>query len=298
MPGTEIQWFPGHMARTRRQIKERLALVDAVIEILDARIPYSSRNPEITKLLSGKPTLTVLNKSGLADTSKTDAWVSYFKNRGQTVPLPIDCVTGAGISKITPTITEMLSEKIKRREAKGMTGRHIRVMIVGIPNVGKSTLINRLAGERRAKAENRPGVTQRQQWIATKTGLDLLDTPGVLWHKFDERRVGENLAFTGAIKDAILDTETLAAALLGRLRETYPELLRERYKLEQIPSRDELSDFELMNLIGKKRGFLVSGGEVSSERTANMLLDEFRAAKIGRITLETPVSTARGTLCD
>ncbi len=294
MPGTEIQWFPGHMARTRRQIKESLALVDAVIEILDARIPYSSRNPEITKLLSGKPTLTVLNKSGLADTSKTDAWVSYFKNRGQTVPLPVDCVTGTGVSKITPTITEMLSEKIKRREAKGMTGRHIRVMIVGIPNVGKSTLINRLAGERRAKAENRPGVTQRQQWIATKTGLDLLDTPGVLWHKFDERRVGENLAFTGAIKDAILDTETLAAALLGRLRETYPELLRERYKLEQIPSRDELSDFELMNLIGKKRGFLVSGGEVSTERTANMLLDEFRAAKIGRITLETPGLTARG----
>lgn len=288
MPGTEIQWFPGHMAKTRRLIKESLREVDAVIEILDARIPYSSRNPEITKLLSGKPSLTVLNKSSLADTSKTDAWVSYFKNSGKTVPLPIDCVTGAGINKITPALTSLLEEKLERRASKGMTGRHIRVMIVGIPNVGKSTLINKLSGERRAKAENRPGVTQHRQWIATKSGLDMLDTPGVLWPKFDDRRVGENLAFTGAIKDAILDTETLAMTLVGRLRDTYPQFLSERYRISEIPPREEVTDYELMLQIGRARGFLVSGGEVSSERTANMLLDEFRSAKIGKITLETP----------
>lgn len=288
MPGEIIQWFPGHMAKTRRQIAEDLKQVDACLELLDARIPASSRNPEIIKLLSGKPAITLLNKSSLADPEASAEWLDYYKSRGQTTPLLIDSVSGDGVGRITPALRTLLADKIAHWEERGMTGRRIKVMILGIPNVGKSTLINRLVGARKAKAEDRPGVTREKQWVLTKTGLNLLDTPGVLWPKFEDRKTGESLAFTGAIKDQILDTETLAAALVGRLRHMYPAELSERYRLGDMTEYADMSDFDLLLTIGKKRGFLISGGEVDSERTALTLLDEFRAAKIGRITLERP----------
>lgn len=288
MPGENIQWFPGHMAKTRRQIAEDLKQVDACLELLDARIPASSRNPEIIKLLSGKPTITLLNKSSLSDPDTNAEWLEYYRSRGQTTPLLIDSVTGEGTGRITPALRTLLSDKITRWEERGMTGRRIKVMILGIPNVGKSTLINRLVGAKKAKAEDRPGVTREKQWVLTKTGLNLLDTPGVLWPKFEDRKTGESLAFTGAIKDQILDTETLAAALIGRLRHMYPAKLCERYKLGDISEYESAGDYDLLLTIGKKRGFLVSGGEVDSERTSLMLLDEYRSAKIGRMTLERP----------
>ncbi len=288
MPGEIIQWFPGHMAKTRRQIAADMKEVDACIELLDARIPASSRNPDIIKLLSGKPAVTLLNKASLADPEANAAWISYFKSKKETSPLLIDSVSGEGTGRITPAIRELLTDKISHWQDRGMTGRRIKVMILGIPNVGKSTLINKLAGARKAKAEDRPGVTREKQWVTTSTGLSLLDTPGVLWPKFEDRRTGEALAFTGAIKDQILDTETLAAALVGRLRTLYPALLASRYKLGEIEGYSAISDYDLLLEIGRRRGFLVSGGEVDSERTALMLLDEFRGAKIGRISLERP----------
>lgn len=288
MPGENIQWFPGHMAKTRRQIAEDLKQVDACLELLDARIPASSRNPEIIRLLSGKPTITLLNKSQLADPKINAEWLAYYKSQKTTTPLLIDSVTGEGVGRITPALRELLADKLAHWAERGMTGRRIKVMILGIPNVGKSTLINRLVGARKAKAEDRPGVTREKQWVLTKTGLNLLDTPGVLWPKFEDRKTGESLAFTGAIKDQILDTETLAAALAGRLRHMYPEELAARYKLGDIGQYDDLSDYDLLLTIGKKRGFLISGGEVDSERTALMLLDEYRGAKIGRLSLERP----------
>lgn len=283
-----IQWFPGHMAKTRRLIGESLKLVDAVIEILDARIPVSSRNPEIIKLLEGKPTLTLLNKAGLADPAVSREWLEYFKKRGETVPILVDCSTGEGLNQIAPALNELLAEKISRWQERGMTGRHVKAMIVGVPNVGKSTLINRLSAEKKAKAENRPGVTRQGQWVVTKSGFNLYDTPGVLWPKFDDVITGENLAFTGAIKEEILDIESLSCSLISRLRKLYPNLLSERYKLGDMNDFAEFNDYELLEAIGRKRGFLVSGGEINTERTASTLLDEFRAAKIGRITLERP----------
>lgn len=283
-----IQWFPGHMAKTRRLIGESLKLVDAVIEILDARIPVSSRNPEIIKLLEGKPTLTLLNKAGLADPAVSREWLEYFKKRGETVPILVDCSTGEGLNQIAPALNELLAEKISRWQERGMTGRHVKAMIVGVPNVGKSTLINRLSAEKKAKAENRPGVTRQGQWVVTKSGFNLYDTPGVLWPKFDDVITGENLAFTGAIKEEILDIESLSCSLISRLRKLYPDLLSERYKLGDMNDYAEFNDYELLEAIGRKRGFLVSGGEINTERTASTLLDEFRAAKIGRITLERP----------
>lgn len=283
-----IQWFPGHMAKTRRLIGESLKLVDAVIEILDARIPVSSRNPEIIKLLEGKPTLTLLNKAGLADPAVSREWLEYFKKRGETVPILVDCSTGEGLNQIAPALNELLAEKISRWQERGMTGRHVKAMIVGVPNVGKSTLINRLSAEKKAKAENRPGVTRQGQWVVTKSGFNLYDTPGVLWPKFDDVITGENLAFTGAIKEEILDIESLSCSLISRLRKLYPDLLSERYKLGDMNDYAEFNDYELLEAIGRKRGFLVSGGEINTERTSSTLLDEFRAAKIGRITLERP----------
>ncbi len=288
MPSVTIQWFPGHMAKTRRLIGESLKLVDAVIELLDARIPASSRNPEIIKLLEGKPTLTLLNKASLADPEKSKEWLRHFRDRGETVPLLVDCSTGEGLSQIAPALNELLSEKIARWQERGMTGRHVKAMIVGVPNVGKSTLINRLSAEKKTKTENRPGVTRQGQWVVTKSGFNLYDTPGVLWPKFEDKITGENLAFTGAIKEDILDIETLACELLCRLRPLYPEMLSERYKLGDMAQYDEMTDYELLSVIGKKRGFLISGGEVNTERAASTLLDEFRAAKIGRMTLESP----------
>lgn len=283
MPSETIQWFPGHMAKTRRMISENLKHVDVILEILDARIPYSSRNPEITRLTAGKPTLLLLNKASLSDAKQNKTWQQYYTNEN-TVCLVIDCVNGEGMNRIAPAIRQLLAEKIQRYEAKGMAGKHLRAMVLGVPNVGKSSLINKICGNKKTKVENRPGVTRDKQWVSTAIGVDLLDMPGILWPKFEEKRVGENLALTGAIKDDILDTETLAVILCGRLRRLYPELLMARYKLESIP--DDLSDYDLFLAIGRKRGFLVSGGEVSEERTAAMLLEEFRSSKIGRMTLD------------
>ncbi len=286
MPTDIIQWFPGHMAKTRRLMKENLKNVDVVIELLDARIPESSRNPEIGKLTEGKPVVTLLNKAMLADPNATDAWVERYKKENN-IALAVDCVSGKGMDKLMPAIRSLLAEKLERYAQKGMSGRKIRAMVVGIPNVGKSSLINRLCGTKKAKVENRPGVTLNPQWVTTSLGLDLMDMPGVLWPRFDHRQTGENLAITGAIKDDVVEIEALAVALCRRLRIAYPTLLAARYKFEWNEQTLALSDYDLFEFIGRKRGFLVSGGEVNTERTANMLLDEFRAAKIGRITLDT-----------
>ena len=285
MPSQTIQWFPGHMAKTRRLISENLSNVDIVLEVLDARIPLSSRNPEIAKLTAGKPRIVLLNKSSLADEKKTDAFRAYLSGK-DTVCIAIDCITGQGLNRITPAMRELLREKIERWESKGMIGRRFRAMVLGVPNVGKSSLINKIAGGKRAKVENRPGVTLNKQWVPTSLGFDLMDMPGVLWPKFEDRTVGENLALTGAIKDDILDIEGLALILCNRLRSTYPDLLVTRYKLGTALEDPELTDLDLFMTIGKKRGFLVSGGEINTERTAAVLIDEFRSAKIGRITLD------------
>ena len=285
MPSEIIQWFPGHMAKTRRMISDNLKNVDIVIEILDARIPYSSRNPEISRLTAGKPTLLLLNKASLADPEQNQKWKQQY-TKDNTVCLLTDCVTGEGMKSLAPTIREILADKLKKYEEKGMSGRRVRAMVLGIPNVGKSSLINRICGNKKTKVENRPGVTLDKQWVSTNIGVDLLDMPGILWPKFEEKRVGENLALTGAIRDGVLDIESLATVLCKRLRLLYPEMLAARYKLGDLSAYEEYSDYELFEAIGKKRGFLISGGEVNTERTAIMLLDEFRSAKIGRITID------------
>ncbi len=285
MPSEIIQWFPGHMAKTRRLIRENLKNVDLVIELLDARIPISSRNPEIGALTEGKPLLTLLNKSSLADPAATRRFVTYYTEKGH-VALAFDCLEKKGTEKLMPAVRALLSEKIERYEGKGMGGRHLRAMVVGIPNVGKSSLINLLSGAKKAKVENRPGVTLIPQWISTGMGLDLMDMPGVLWPRFEDRTVGENLTFTGAIKDDVVEIETQAIALCRRLRRLYPSLFAARYKLTESAFSPEVSDEELFLAIGRKRGFLISGGEIDRERTANMLLDEFRAGKIGAMTLD------------
>ena len=287
MPSQTIQWFPGHMAKTRRMISENLKLVDITIELRDARIPLSSRNPEILTLTAGKPLLTLLNKASLADPAATARWLAHCRAEG-TDALAIDCVSGEGLNKIAPTVRRILADKLKQYESKGMHGRALKAMIVGIPNVGKSSLVNRLCGAKKAKVEDRPGVTLNKQWVTTSAGIDLLDTPGVLWPKFDDEIIGQNLAATGAIRDAILDTESLAAILCARLLHVAPELLYARYKLGDPAALEELKPFELLALIGRKRGFLISGGEVDTERAAAVLLDEFRSGKIGRITLDAP----------
>lgn len=285
MPTEIIQWFPGHMAKTRRLMAENIKLVDAVIEIIDARIPYSSHNPEIMKLVENKPVITLLNKASLADPEKTQAFVKKYTQNNR-ICIATDCVTGEGMNKIAPAIRDLLSEKLKRYEEKGMVGRKLKAMVVGIPNVGKSSLINRISGNKKAKVENRPGVTLNKQWVTTSIGIDLLDMPGVLWPKFDDRTVAENLAITGAIKDTILEIEAIALALVNRMREMYPSLLSDRYKLGDLSQYEDYSDYDLFLAIGKKRGFLISGGEINEERTSNMLLEEYRNGKIGRITIE------------
>ena len=286
MATNPIQWFPGHMAKTRRVMQECLPQVDLVLELLDARIPYSSKNPEIEKMLGTKPRIIVLTKSALADPELTKKWVEYYKAAG--IPaVAVNSTGGEGIDRLSECVREVMREKLERYAEKGMTGRKLKSMIVGIPNVGKSSLINRLAGSVKAKVENRPGVTLAKQWVPTSIGLDLLDMPGVLWPKFEDERVGENLAITGAIRDHIIDTEEIAMILCSRLMTTAPEAFMARYKL----SEDEcegLDGYDLFMLVGKKRGLLISGGEVNEERCAAMLLEEFRSAKIGRITLETP----------
>ena len=286
MPSQTIQWFPGHMAKTRRLITENIKLVDIVIELLDARIPQSSKNPEITELCANRPVLTLLNKAGLADKNMTKRWIdSYKKNGGYA--LAIDCVTGEGLKNIAPACREILSEKLERYEAKGMSGRKIRAMIVGIPNVGKSSLVNKLSGSKKARVEDRPGVTMTKQWVTTNIGIELLDMPGILWPKFEDEIIGENLAFTGAIKDAILDTETLAGDLCLRLFDVARDKFCARYKLDAA-KLEGLKSHELLAAVARKRGFLISGGELDTERAAAIVLDEFRSSKIGYITLERP----------
>lgn len=288
MPSDRIQWFPGHMAKTRRMISENLKDVDLTIELLDARIPKSSENPEIARLVASKPRLTLLSKSSLADPAATEQWKKYFAAQGREC-IFYDCRTGEGISAIAPAARRLCEDRLERYKEKGMEGRKLRAMILGIPNVGKSSLINRLSSTNKAKVEDRPGVTLNKQWITTSLGIDLLDMPGILWPKFEDQRVGENLALTGAIRDEIMDVEMLACVLAGRLRERYPALLLARYKLKPEDLEDT-QDFELAERIGRKRGFLISGGEVDFLRTANMLLDEFRGGKLGRITIEVPDS--------
>ena len=285
MPSENIQWFPGHMAKTRRMISENLKNVDIVIEILDARIPLSSRNPEITRLTEGKPSLIILNKASLADPQQNKAWVEHYSSESSACIL-VDCLTGEGLNKILPTIKLLLKDKLERYESKGMTGRRLFAMVLGIPNVGKSTLINKLSGSKKAKVENRPGVTRDKQWVSTGIGVDLLDMPGILWPKFEDRTVGENLALTGAIKDDIMDIESLAVVYCNRMKKLYPEMFAVRYKLGDPEALADMDDYDLFCLIGKKRGFLISGGEINTERTADMLIDELRAAKLGRITLD------------
>ena len=274
------------MAKTRRLIAENLKDVDVVIELLDARIPKSSKNPDIAKLIGEKPCLTLLNKASLADPAVTAEWIGKGAAKDRA-SLAVDCQTGEGISKIGPAVRELLAEKIARWEAKGMKNKSIRAMIVGIPNVGKSSLINKLSGAKKVRVEDRPGVTLTKQWVPTSAGFELMDMPGILWPKFDDKTTGENLAATGAIRDAILDTEELASILCARLARVAPDKLKARYKLEDVDVT-ALTGYDLLTEIGRKRGCLVSGGEVNTERAAAIVLDEFRGGKIGRISLERP----------
>ena len=288
MPSELIQWFPGHMAKTRRMMKEMLPQTDLIIELLDARIPASSKNPELNRLAGNKPVLTLLAKSSLADPAASERWKKHFADEGRTC-LFVDSTTGYGINSIAPAVREVMAEKLKRYESKGMTGKNLRVMIAGIPNVGKSSLINRLSGGKHAKVEDRPGVTRDKQWINTSIGLELLDTPGVLWPKFEDPNVGVRLGFTGAIRDDVMDMEDLASRLMAYLGAHYPDALTERYKIAVEPGEQ---GWELLEKAGRKRGFLMSGGEVNTERMARILLDEYRAGKLGRFTLELPEENA------
>lgn len=281
-----IQWFPGHMTKTKRQIQASLKLVDAVAEILDARIPLSSKNPDLQKLIQNKPKVVLLNKCDMANQTATSRWIDYYASQGITA-IAVDCKSGKGLNKFAPAVNNVLSECRERLKAKGMVNPMLRIMIVGIPNVGKSSFINRVAKQNRAKVEDRPGVTRGNQWYSIAKNIEMLDTPGVLWPKFDDKIVGERLAFTGAVKDQILDTELLAVRLLDFLRSLKPADFIARFKLEDI-DLDAIDSYELLNVIGKKRGMLISGGEINTERAAIMLLDEFRSGKLGRITLEMP----------
>lgn len=279
-----LQWYPGHMAKTRRLIEENLKYIDAVVEIIDARIPASGRNPCFDDMIKQKPRLIVMNKSDLADPKMCDRWIAWYKRRGISV-LPVSCETNTGINKIAPALRTLLSDKLAREAEKGVK-KPIRIMIIGIPNVGKSTLINRLSKRAITKTGDRPGVTRAKQWVRLKDGLEMLDTPGILPPKFDDQEAAKRLAYTGAIKDEITDTELLSYGLLEILRDNYPEPLSARYKLNEDIT--EKKGYEILEMIGKRRGLVISGGETDTERAANIVLDEFRAAKIGRITLEAP----------
>jgi len=281
-----IQWFPGHMTKTKRQIQSSLKLVDAVAEIIDARIPVSSRNPDLHKLIQNKPRVILMNKCDMANQTATKMWIDYYAKQGITA-IAIDCKSGRNFNKFPSAVNTVMKEKIERLKAKGMKNPMIRVMIVGIPNVGKSSFINKIAKQSKAKVEDRPGVTRGNQWFTISNNLEMLDTPGVLWPKFDDQIVGEHLAFTGAVKDQVVDVELLAVRLLDFLRRLQPKEFIERFKLQDL-DLENTDSYELLQMIGKKRGMLVSGGEIDTERAAIMLLDEFRAAKLGRITVEMP----------
>ncbi len=284
MSDLNIQWYPGHMTKTRRMIEADLKLVDAVCEILDARIPMASRNPDVASVCGSKPRMVILNRIDMADPAGTAAWAAYFKAQGMSV-IRTDCKTRKGISDFVPALRSLLSEKLRRYAEKGQAGRPLKVMIVGIPNVGKSTFINQIAGRKGAKAENRPGVTRGKQWVTIDRGLLLLDTPGILWPKFDDPEVGLRLAWTGAIKDDVVDLETLAFRLMELLWKRYPDAVRARYRIEAEP---DASGDALLALAARKRGYLLSGGVIDSERMARVLIEEYRSAKLGRFTLEQP----------
>ncbi len=281
-----IQWFPGHMTKALRKIKDNLRAVDLVAEIVDARLPMSSRNPDIDALVNNKPRIIILNKSDMANPNATALWVNYYEKKNIRT-IVMDCKTGKGVKLFLPAVRELMKPQIEKWESSGMVGRVIRIMIVGIPNVGKSSLINKLAGKNRAKAEDRPGVTRGNQWYAIDGNIELLDTPGVLWPKFDDPEVGEKLAFTGAVKDRILDIELLAVRLLEVFQQCPNQYFVERFKLQNI-ELSEYTPYELLELVGRKRGMLVSGGEIDTLRAANVLLDEYRGGKLGKVTLELP----------
>lgn len=280
----QIQWFPGHMSKTRRMIQNNIRYIDVVVEILDARIPLSGRNPNFNDILRNKPRIIVLNKYDLADKAVTDLWIKAYAEKGIKV-IPVSCSTGFGINKIAPAAKELMHDRLEKEKAKGIT-RPVKIMMVGIPNVGKSTLINKLVGKSKTEVGNRPGVTKTEQWVRIRDGLELLDTPGLLPPKFENQELAKNLAYTGAIKDEIINTELLSYSLLEYLRDNYSGLLCARYKLMEDIS--QMQGHEILEYIGKKRGFMVSGGEIDMERAANTVLDEFRACKIGNITLEKP----------
>ncbi len=283
-----IQWFPGHMTKTNRMIEKDIKLVDMVVEVTDARIPQASRNPQLKNMIGTKPKMLLMNKADNADEEITKKWLAYYKEKG-IVAIPTDCKTGKGLKAFPQAVRETLAEKIKQWEKNNVsTTRPIRIMIVGIPNVGKSSLINRLAGGKRAKVEDRPGVTRGKQWVTLESGIELLDMPGVLWPKFENKRYAEHLAFTGAIKDDILDIEHLAVKLLELMQKIYPEKLVERYKVTEDDVKN-LDGYDLLEAIAKRRGMLMSGGHINTERCSIMLLDEFRSGKLGNLTLERPV---------
>lgn len=279
-----VQWFPGHMAKTRRLIKESLNLVDGVVELLDARVPYSSQNPELDGIINNKPRIILLNKCDVANPTATAMWIKYFESKG-AYAIPVDCKTGKGLNKFDEVVKKALSRVIARNEEKGMTGKPLRLMVVGIPNTGKSSFINRMGKNAKAKVADKAGVTKQNQWFVVGNGIELLDTPGVLWPKFDDPEVGDKLAFIGSVKDDVTDKETIACRLLESLAKTNPSAIEERYKISGV---EGLQGWEILEMIGRKRGFLIKGGEIDYERSAVIVADEFRGGKLGRITLELP----------
>lgn len=280
--GKVIQWFPGHMAKTRRLIKESLKLVDAVTEIVDARVPLSSQNPELSEIIGDKPRIMILNKCDVADGESTKKWIKHLNSRG-IYAMAADCRSGRGLNEYRPLVRKVLKDKIIANEQKGMAGKPLRIMVVGIPNTGKSSFINRMAGKNRAKVADKPGVTRQNQWFVIGEGIELLDTPGVLWPKFEDPEVGRKLAFIGSVKDEIIDPEELAVNLIEILKKDYPDRIKDRYKISDFEGKES---YEILEMIGRKRGMLVSGGEINTERAAITLMDEYRAGMLGCITLD------------
>ena len=283
---SNINWFPGHMTKTKRMMQENQKLIDVVVELADARIPQSSRNPSIDEMFPSKPRLLVLNKCDIADERLTERWESFYRQRGVSVKA-VSSTSRKSLGGVFDACRALLKDKTEHDRARGLVNRSVKIMVVGIPNVGKSSFINKLSGKKNAITGDRPGVTRGKQWIRLQNGFELLDTPGILWPKFEDPKVGEMLAFTGAIKDEVLDMEEIAVKLLAFLRDNYPSSLEMRYKMTDF---ETLEGYELLELLGKKRGFVISGGEIDTERAAKILLDEFRSAKLGRITLEKPIT--------
>lgn len=279
-----VQWFPGHMAKTRRLIKESLNLVDGVVEILDARVPYSSQNPELDSIVKNKPRIVLLNKCDVANQTATSMWIKHFEDKGKYA-IAVDCKTGKGLNRFDDVVKSALADVIKRNEQKGMSKKPLRLMVVGIPNTGKSSFINRMGKNAKAKVADKAGVTKQNQWFVVGNGIELLDTPGVLWPKFDDPEVGDKLAFIGSVKDEVTDKETIACRLLESLARTNPQAIEQRYKITGV---ELLQGWEILEMIGRKRGFLVKGGEIDYERSSVIVADEFRGGKLGRITLELP----------